>query len=407
MVTIRPFRAVRPRPDLVETIASVPYDVLDTREARELSKDNPFSLLRVTRSDLEFDDAHDPYADEVYSRALANFSKFRSEGWLVQEESPAIYIYELEMQGRIQTGIAAVSALADYDHGIIKKHEKTRADKELDRTRHIKTLRAQTGPVFLTYRDNKEIDSLVQAEKNAVPIYNFTAGDGIRHTLWRCENPTRLVELFATLNCTYIADGHHRAASAARNRDECRAKNPQHTGKEDYNFFLTVLFPDTQLKILPYHRAIKKLTKTPEQILSQLGEVYKITENASPTPSSKGEVSLYLQGKWYGLALPPGEAPPVDLIESLETSILHNRALQPIFDIGDPRTDKNIDFVGGIRGTSYLKELVDSGKAGCAFALYPTTIDELIQISDAGLIMAPKSTWFEPKLRDGLLIHVF
>jgi uncharacterized protein (DUF1015 family) len=309
------------------------------------------------------------------------------------------------MGEHVQTGVVACCSVDEYDDDLIKKHERTRRDKEDDRTRHLLALSAQTGLVFLTYRGREEIDLLVSEVAERTPLYDFVAPDGIRHTMWRVGEPGPFVDAFARVPALYVADGHHRAASASRARAECRARNPQHTGEEEYNYVLAVMFPSDQLRILPYNRVVKDLDgRTPEQFLAAVRERFEVTEGASPDPA-RGEFAMYLGGAWYGLKPPEGSVDRDDPIASLDVSVLQNQLLAPLLGVEDPRTDKRIDFVGGIRGTAELVRLVDSGAFAVAFSLHPTTLDDLMRIADAGEIMPPKSTWFEPKLRDGLVCH--
>ena len=407
MATIRPFNALRPQGDGAAQVAAVPYDVVNTEEARALAAGNPWSFLHVSRSEIDLPDGTPIYSDKVYAKALANFEHLIKECPLEDEETPSLYLYRLIMGDHEQIGVVACCSVDEYDRDIIRKHERTRRDKEDDRTRHIMVLRAQTGPVFLTYRGEVRIDSLVaDALTRNPPLYDFVANDDIRHTIWRVPNYQPLVEAFAEVPYLYIADGHHRAASAGRARAELKEHGFGFIGNEEYNFFLCVIFPDNQLQILPYNRIVRDLNgMSRSEFLARLRESFELTESASPSPKQRGEWSMYLDAQWYGLALPNDAARPEGLVDSLDVSILQTRLLHPILDVKDVRTDKRIDFVGGIRGTGELEKLVKEGKAAVAFSLYPTTIDDLLRVSDAGEIMPPKSTWFEPKLRDGLLIH--
>jgi len=403
---IRSYRALRPVPALADKIASLPYDVVSTAEARALCADNPLSMLRVVRADLEFPDGTDPYSDAVYARARENFRKLVDAGHLEREATPCIYIYRQQMGEHVQTGLAALCHVDDYDAGLIKRHEKTRRDKEDDRTRLTSDLGANPGPVFLTYRDQAAIDAEIARATEAAPLFDFTAEDGIRHTVWRIDTPEAIVAAFASVPCFYVADGHHRAASAARVARERREANPNHTGEEDYNWFLTVLFPASQLKILPYNRLVADLNGlAPEDFLGRLSEIGDVSETDSAEAEAPGDVRVYLGGRWYRLAL---VAPPdADPASRLDVSLLQDQVLAPLLGIDDPRSSQRIEFVGGIRGTDYLAEAVDSGRAAVAFSMHPVTIDQLMAIADAGQIMPPKSTWFEPKLRSGLFMHVF
>jgi uncharacterized protein (DUF1015 family) len=397
VAAIRPFRALRPSPESAARVASVPYDVVSTDEARTLARGNPLSFLHVTRSEIDLPPKADPYAPEVYAQAAANLERIKREAPLVVEEEPCCYFYRLKMGGREQTGVAAAFSLDEYDADRIKKHERTRRDKEDDRTQHITALRAQTGVVFLTYRASQAVDEITTRLTAAEPLYDFVAADGVAHTVWRAagENIRPLMEAFDRVPTLYIADGHHRAASAARTRER--------VDSESARWFLAVAFPDKQVQILPYNRIVKDLAgMTPASFVEKLGERLFVT-NGGPVPERKGEASMYLDGRWYtlGLAALAGQ----DRIGSLDVSVLQKVVLDAILGIADVRTDKRIDFVGGARGTPELERLVDSGKAAIGFSLHPVTIADLMSIADAGGIMPPKSTWFEPKLRDGLLVY--
>jgi uncharacterized protein (DUF1015 family) len=406
VAVIRPFRALRPPADRVDRVASVPYDVVNTDEARALAANNPFSFLHVSRPEIDLPDGTDTHSDPVYRKALANFEKLIRECPFETEAAPSIYLYRLIMGDHEQIGVVACCSIDEYDQNLIRKHERTRRDKEDDRTHHMLVLRAQTGPVFLTYRCSREVDTMVMETTMANAIFDFTADDGIQHTVWRVPDPVRFVHAFREIPFLYIADGHHRAASAARARVELKEQSFGHTGDEEYNFFLAVMFPDEQLQILPYNRAVRDLNGLSNaEFLEALRKVFEVAENGSPEPASRGEWTMYLEGRWYTLRLPTGAPQPQGIVASLDVSILQDRLLDPILGIKDVRTDKRIEFIGGIRGTKELERLVDEGQAAVAFSLYPTTIEDLLQVSDAGEIMPPKSTWFEPKLRDGLLIH--
>ncbi|HVF88230.1 MAG TPA: DUF1015 family protein [Pyrinomonadaceae bacterium] len=409
MSTIFPFRALRPPIDRVEQVASVPYDVLNTEEARELASGNPLSFLHVSRPEIDMPEGTDIYADAVYARATENFQKLIATCPLEIEGEPSLYLYRLRMGEHVQTGVACCVSVDEYDEGLIRKHEFTRPDKENDRTRHMIELRAQTGPVFLTYRADRRIDALVAGAASDAPLYDFAAEDGVQHTLWRVPVADQLVRAFREVPLLYIADGHHRAASASRARATLREQTQNHIGAEEYNRFLAVVFPSDQMQILPYNRVVKDLNgMSPDEFLAAVGKSFDVTEGAKPKgPGKSGHWHMYLGGKWYGLTL-KGDAITQandDPTASLDVSILQNYLLDSVLGIKDVRTDKRIDFVGGIRGTEELVRLVDGGRAGVAFALYPTSIEDLIRVSDANSIMPPKSTWFEPKLRDGILIH--
>ncbi len=406
MAVIRPFRALRPPAERAQVVASVPYDVVNTDEARALAEGNPLSFLHVSRPEIDLPPGTDLYSDAVYRKAVENFEKLIATCPLEKEAEPSLYLYRLIMGQHEQIGVVACCSIDEYDSDTIRKHERTRRDKEDDRTRHMLMLRAQTGPVFLTYRRRAEIDEQVAAAITGTPLYDVTADDGIRHTIWRLAETEGLVNSFTSVPLLYIADGHHRAASASRARAELRDQSFTHTGKEDYNYFLTVIFPDSQLQILAYNRVVKDLNgRSKEDFLEAVRRQFTISDNSTPEPKERGNWSMYLDGKWYGLQLSPETTLPAGTVETLDVSVLQDRLLDPVLGIKDVRTDKRIDFVGGLRGTKELERLVDEGKAAVAFSLYPTSIAELLMVSDANQIMPPKSTWFEPKLRDGLLIH--
>jgi uncharacterized protein (DUF1015 family) len=406
VAVIRPFRALRPQADRAQLVASVPYDVVNTEEARALADGNPLSFLHVSRPEIDLPPGTDLYSDAVYRKAVENFEKLVAECPLEKEAEPSLYLYRLVMGEHEQIGIVACCSVDEYDNSTIRKHERTRRDKEDDRTRHMLMLRAQTGPVFLTYRERAEIDEQVATAITAPALYDLTAADGVRHTIWRLGDTDALVQSFASVPLLYIADGHHRAASASRARAELKEQSFAHTGKEDYNYFLTVIFPDSQVRILAYNRTVHDLNGlTKEQFLNEVSTQFTITENASPEPPRSGHWSMYLDGKWYGLQLSPAATLPAGTVASLDVSILQDRLLDPVLGIKDIRTDKRVDFIGGLRGTKELERLVNEGKAAVAFSLFPTTVEQLLMVSDANEIMPPKSTWFEPKLRDGLLIH--
>jgi uncharacterized protein (DUF1015 family) len=403
---IRPFRALRPPAERAKAVASVPYDVVNTEEARQLAEGNPLSFLHVSRPEIDLPLGTDLYSEAVYGKALENFLALIKTCPLQTEQTASLYLYRLVMGEHQQVGVVACCAVDEYDANSIRKHERTRPDKEDDRTRHMLMLRAQTGPVFLTYRQDSEIDHLVSAEVSSAPLFDLTADDGVRHTIWRVVRPDNLVRRFAAVPHLYIADGHHRAASASRARAELRLRSTRHTGEEEYNYFLTVIFPDNQVQILAYNRIVRELNGlSKDEFLHALKRQFVIIENSDAEPKQRGQWRMYLDGRWYGLELSPDATLPAGAVASLDVSLLQDRLLAPILGIEDVRTDKRIDFVGGLRGTRELERLVDEGHAAVAFSLFPTTIQELLNVSDAGDIMPPKSTWFEPKLRDGLLIH--
>jgi uncharacterized protein (DUF1015 family) len=387
-------------------VACVPYDVVNAAEAAALAAGKPRTLLRVDRAEIDLPNETNHYSEAVYAKARENLLALQANGSLGRETGPSLYVYEQQMGAHRQRGLVALCHVEDYDAELIKKHEKTRKDKEDDRTKLIDTLSANTGPVFLTYRDEAGVTALVNAKVQETPLHDFTAPDGIRHTVWRVAGGADWVQAFGRVPVTYIADGHHRAASAARVARMRRERNPQHTGAEDYNWFLCVLFPASELKILPYNRIVLDLHGlAPADLLAQVKTIFGgVTENAAPTPTAIGQVSMYLAGKWYGLRCPVD--PKADPVGRLDVSVLQDKLLAPVLGIDDVRTSKRIDFVGGIRGTGELVRRVDAD-GGVAFSLFPVTLDQLMDIADAGQIMPPKSTWFEPKLRSGLFIHTF
>ena len=404
MALIAPFRALRPTPDSAARVAAVPYDVVNAQEAHALANGNPLSFLHVSRAEIDLPPNTDPHSDAVYGKAVENFAALKSKAPLVAEDTPSLYVYRLKMGNHVQTGIAGTFSMDEYDRGVIKKHEHTRRDKEDDRTRHMIDLRAQTGPVFLTYRASPAVDRVVNRITGQPPLFDFTASDGVQHTIWRASGADvkELVAAFDSIPLLYIADGHHRAASAARAREQLRGSNG---ARGEWDTVLAVAFPDDQTQVLPYNRVVKDLgSHSPQSLLAALREHFALREGPA-TPARKGEVAMFLDGKWYTIVL--GDAPrtlaPAD---RLDVSRLQQTVLTPLLGVGDVRTDKRIDFVGGARGTSELETLVSSGKFAVAFSLYPVSVDDLMQVCDAGGIMPPKSTWFEPKLRDGLLSHL-
>ena len=406
LMRIRAFQGLVPNPAHAPEVACVPYDVVNAAEAAALAAGKPRTLLRVDRAEIDLPNETNHYSEAVYAKARENLLALQANGSLGRETGPSLYVYEQQMGAHRQRGLVALCHVEDYDAELIKKHEKTRKDKEDDRTKLIDTLSANTGPVFLTYRDEAGVTALVNAKVQETPLHDFTAPDGIRHTVWRVAGGADWVQAFGRVPVTYIADGHHRAASAARVARMRRERNPQHTGAEDYNWFLCVLFPASELKILPYNRIVLDLHGlAPADLLAQVKTIFGgVTENAAPTPTAIGQVSMYLAGKWYGLRCPVD--PKADPVGRLDVSVLQDKLLAPVLGIDDVRTSKRIDFVGGIRGTGELVRRVDA-EGGVAFSLFPVTLDQLMDIADAGQIMPPKSTWFEPKLRSGLFIHTF
>ncbi len=403
MAMIKPFCALRPKPELAARLCELPYDVMSSDEARELAAGNPFSFLRVSKPEIDLPATLDLYDPQVYEKGKKNFGRFIAEGWLVQDARPAFYLYRQVMGGHSQVGLVAVASCEDYQRNIIKKHELTRIDKEDDRVRHIEALNSQTGPVFLTYRAEPALDQLFALRTAQPPVIDFTAKDGVRHTSWVLseEAEVNLIQKsFDGIRYLYIADGHHRSAAAAR---VYQARK----GAGNSRYFLSVIFPHNQMQILPYNRVLKDLNGlTPETLLEKLDAIFVITANGEPRPARKHEMGLYLNGQWRTLNFRPKFAATKDPIERLDVTLLQKYVLAPLFGIDDPRTSKRINFVGGIRGPAELERLVQSRDYACAFSMFPTSIEDLMTIADAGGIMPPKSTWFEPKLRDAMFCHM-
>ncbi|HEY9509969.1 MAG TPA: DUF1015 family protein [Verrucomicrobiae bacterium] len=421
MATIKPFAALRPKPELAERICELPYDVMSSEEARQLASGNPLSFLHVSKPEIDLPSATDVHAPEVYAKGKENFQKLIAQGALKQDARPAFYLYRQIMGNHSQVGLVAAASCEEYLKGVIKKHELTRPDKEDDRVRHIETLDSQTGPVFLTYRAVPALDAFIAKKISEQPDIDFTAADGVRHTSWPVNDAEgiKLIESeFAKIPFLYIADGHHRSAAAGRvylKRRENLHPASSHpipsdargTGGEGSASFLSVIFPHNQMQILPYNRVLKDLNGlTPEQLLEKLDAIFMIKSGGSPSPTRKHELGLFLDGKWHGLTFRPTFAATQDPIEKLDVTLLQKYVLDPIFGIDDPRTSKRVNFVGGIRGTAELEKLVNSGEYVCAFSMFPTSIEDLMIIADAGGIMPPKSTWFEPKLRDAMFCHM-
>jgi len=403
---LHPFKALRPEPALASQVAAVPYDVVSRDEAVRLAAGNPRSFLHVGRSDIDLPPDTDPHDDRVYAGAKAALDRFVADGTLRRDAEPGLYIYRQEMNGRTQTGVVGGVHIDDYERDVIRKHEKTRKDKEDDRTRHVLTLDANAEPVFLTYRGSPDVERVIERAVQAAPLYDFTADDGVRHTVWPVADTRPLTEAFSNVPVAYVADGHHRSASAWRAGREKRALNPNHFGNEEYNWFLAVLFPADQLTILPYNRVVKDLAgQTPAQLLERLRTVGRVTPTRETAPRKAGSFCVYLDHAWYLVELDPASIPSADPIGSLDVSLLHDRILGPMLGIGDPRTDDRVDFVGGIRGPAELERRVDSGEMALAVSMFPTTLEQLMRVADAGEVMPPKSTWFEPKLRSGLFVH--
>jgi uncharacterized protein (DUF1015 family) len=412
MAVLQSFAALRPRPELAERVASVPYDVVNGAEARALADGNEFSFLHVVRPEIDLPQGLDPHADEVYAQAKAGLDRLLAEGALLRDEEPALYLYRQVMGEHSQVGIVGACSVDEYDADVIKKHEKTRKDKEDDRTRHVMTLRAHAGPVFLTYRGQERIDGLVAtAISELPPLYDFVAPDGVGHTVWRLtgERAAELERAFAAVPSLYVADGHHRSASASRARAAAQAANPDHTGAEEYNRFLAVLFPAAALRIMAYNRVLHDLNGlSPARFLERVKESFEVRSGGAPEPSGRGCFSMHLRGEWYELHAAETLLQVDDPVASLDAAILQNHLLGPVLGIKDPRTSERIDFVGGIRGTDELvKRVAARGGDGVAFSLYPLGVEQLMAVADAGRVLPPKSTWFEPKLRSGLLIHEF
>lgn len=406
MANIKPFCSVRPNESLAREIAALPYDVYNREEAKQVVEKNPKSFLKIDRAETQFDDDFDMYSEEVYQKAHDTLAEMIDDGEFVKDEKPCFYVYELIMNGRSQTGIVGCASVDDYLNNVIMKHENTREDKELDRIHHVDTCNAQTGPIFLTYRANEKINHIVTDKKQEKALYDFVAEDGVSHRVWRIdavEEVEKIAGLFAAIPHIYIADGHHRAASAVKVGLKRRNENPNYTGREEFNYFLSVLFPDKELMVMDYNRVVKDLNGyTKETFLEELEKDFVICPKGEMpySPKAKGEMGMFLGKQWYSLTFKGkvSENP----VESLDVSILQNKVLEPLLAIEDPKTDKRIKFIGGIRG---LKALEEQTKEGVAFSMYPTSIRELFAVSDAGLLMPPKSTWFEPKLRSGLFIH--
>lgn len=408
MATLHPFRAIRPLPEHVEEVASVPYDVVDTEEASAMAAATPRSFLHVVRPEIDLPASTDLYDDAVYEQGAVNLRQFVEADYTVRESDPSLYVYRLVMEGRAQTGVFGCVSVGEYDEGTIVKHEETRPAKEDDRTRHILTQQAHAEPVMLTYRDVEAIHDLVSDVQERPPHYDFEADDGVRHTVWRVSAPAPLVEEFQEVEHLYIADGHHRCKAASRAAAELRREDRTGSGKDlpGYEIFPAVIFPMSHMHIMAYNRVIFDLPEPPADFLDTLSDAFELERNVTdPEPSQKGMVCLYLSGAWHRLPLPPPQGDRA--VDHLDVSCLSEHLLEPVLGITDQRRDPNIDFVGGIRGPEALRERVEEGEADMAVSMYPTRIEELIAVSDEGSLMPPKSTWFEPKLRSGLLVHDF
>ena len=412
MAKIKPFKGVRPDPHRVREVTSPPYDVLNSQEARVMADGNPYSFLHVVKPEIDLPPSINQYDEKVYQKGKENLNNLIAEGALIQDDKPCYYLYQLKMGDIVQTGLVAGASVEDYEKEIIKKHEYTRAEKEADRIKHVETLNANTGPVFLTFKAKDEVEEFYKKIQEKQPVYDFMKEDGVVHKFWIIdddEDIKKITELFAQIPALYIADGHHRAASAAKVGEKRRANNPNHTGEEEYNYFLTVIFPHNHLHIMDYNRVVKDLNMhTNEEFIKKVEEKFTVEEfsdSQAYKPERIHTFGMYLDGKWYKLEAKEGSFNKDDLVESLDVSILQNNLLTPILGIGDPRKDKRIDFVGGIRGLDELKRRVDAGEA-VAFSMYPTSIEDLMKIADAKKVMPPKSTWFEPKLLSGLIVHL-
>ncbi len=411
MAVIRPFKALRPPVHLASRVAALPYDVMNVEEARRMAENNPDSFLHISRPEIDLSPLIDPHSEEVHLKGRENMLDFISRKVLIQDPSPCYYIYRQHLGKIVQTGLVACAAVDDYQSGVIKKHEQTRADKEEDRVRHSDTLDANDEPVFYLFRSHARVEEILASAVYEQPDYHFSTSDGVSHTFWVVADPfliDELTSLFSDIAGLYIADGHHRSAAAARVRELRKAANPGHTGNEEYNFCMTVMFPESQLNIMPYNRVVRDLNGLSiESFMEKLKLIFDvIPESEAVTPVSRHTFGIYLDGNWSLLQLRQGCVDEENTVERLDVSILQNRLLQPLLGIDNPRTDKRISFVGGVRGSEELERLVDSGEYSVAFSLFPTGISELMELADDNKIMPPKSTWFEPKLRSGLFVHL-
>ncbi len=412
MAIIRPFRALRPTSELASRVATLPYDVMNTAEAAEMAAGNPYSFLHVSRAEIDLPAGTDVHSPAVYQKAAENFQSLIQNGTLKQDEKPCLYVYAQTMDGRRQVGLVACSSVEDYFNDVIKKHEFTRPEKELDRIEHMEAVKAHVGPIFLTYAPNATVKSVIAKVTSAAPVNDFTSEDGIHHSLWVVDEANDIETICSAFQneiaCTYIADGHHRAASAAKVGKKLQAQSPSHTGKEEYNFFLSVLFPADELAIMDYNRVVKDLNGLSKELLKKISQNFEIskTDSDHAKPAQLHDLGMYLDRQWYRLRA-INTSYTEDPIGVLDVTILQNNILSPLLGIADPRTDTRIDFVGGIRGLGQLAKRVDSGEMAVAFALFPVSLQQLMDIADSGNVMPPKSTWFEPKLRDGLVSHLF
>lgn len=410
MARIEPFKGVRPRKDLVRKVASPPYDVLSSEEAKVMTRGNNLSFLHIVKPEIDLPEGIDLYSDAVYEKARENFKIFREKGILEQDSNKHFYIYKQIWRDHVQVGLVAGASIQDYQDDVIKKHEHTREDKERDRMRHIEAVNANTGPVFLTFKKNDKVMMLFEKAMVKEPEYNFTSDDGVSHIFYLIDDERLISELrttFEKIDCLYVADGHHRSASATKIKIKREKEDPGHTGDEEYNFFLSVIFPHDQMKILPYNRVVKDMNgMCKAELFHKISSLFTYEETDLTMPEEIHSFCMYVGEKWYLLKSKPGSFDSKDPVGSLDAAILQNNLLSPILSIENPRIDKRIDFIGGIRGTEELEKLVDTGKFKLAFSLYPTSIDELFKVADSGKTMPPKSTWFEPKLRSGLIVHL-
>ena len=411
MAIIKPFKAIRPIEELVDKIAALPYDVMNSDEAREMVKNNPYSFLHVDKAEVDLPEEIDVYDEKVYEKAKENLDSMIEKGYYVEDDKPNYYIYRQSMGNRSQTGLVACASIDDYTNNIIKKHELTREEKEIDRINHVYKCEAHTGPIFLTYRENKEISNIVNEWTKRETLYNFKADDGVSHTVWIIDDENtvnRLQELFKNVNYLYIADGHHRSASAVKVGHIKRAESSSYAGTEDFNFFLSISYPDSELEVLDYNRTVKDLNNlSKEEFLLKISEKFDITESeVQVKPKEKHTFGMYLENKWYLLKAKDGIFDKEDPVDRLDVSILQNNLLRPILGIDDPRTSKRIKFIGGIRGLKELERRANTDMK-VSFSMYPTTTEDIMAIADSGKTMPPKSTWFEPKPRSGLFIHKF
>jgi len=403
---IKAFQALRPPPELAAQVSCVPYDTVETEEARALAEGNPRSFLHVIRAEIDLPEGAGIYSDAAYEKAAQNLRELEDNASLVREPEPCVYVYRQSIGDHSQCGVVACCHIEDFENNLIKRHEKTRSEKEDDRTRLIMRMRAHAGPVFLTYRDTRDIDAIVADVQETEPLFALTAPDGVEHHVWRVEQHGELVDAFGGVDAFYVADGHHRTAAAARAGRDLRAANPDHTGDEEYNWFMTVLFPASQLRIRPIHRCLSELSgQTAQEFLDAVAEHCLVEARAPAEPSETRRIGAYVGGQWYEFVRQNNDTG--DPVAALDVSFLQDRLLCPILGVCDPRTDDRIDFVAGSRGLEELTARVDSGEAEAAFALYPVTVEQVMDIADEDLIMPPKSTWFEPKLRSGLFVHTF